>query len=763
MKQKRVLIFSLAYHPLIGGAEIALHEIVRRVSPKDLSFELVTMRFSHAHPKRERIGNAVVHRVGIPRAGYFNKILFVPLAALKGVRLHRQKPFDGAWAMMTYMLFPIVVMRAFGVRVPYLITLQDGDTFARVFKRFYIAPFLPLLRYGFRRATAVQSISHYLDQWARQFGFSGKVSVIPNGADTLRFAGVLPIKTLKKKAGETLLITVSRLVEKNAVDDIIRALAKLPRTVRLIVVGGGREMERLQLLARELRVSERVLFVGTVPYALIPAYLKAADIFVRPSRSEGMGSAFIEAMAAGIPVIATRVGGIPDFLIEPSVHSGQVGTGLFCEVNNPESIAEKVQMLMRDKALGNRLVKEASRMVREHYDWNRIAGEMRNLAFAPLFMEREKRKKLRRLLVATPLFPPDIGGPATYAKILLDELPAHGISASIVPFGAVRHLPKILRHFAYFFLVLWQALRAEWVLALDPVSAGLPALCAAKLLRKRFLLKVVGDYAWEQGVQRFGVTEPLDTFAKRREGYSFTVRLFKWVELFVAASAECVIVPSRYLKGIVASWGVPPHAIKVIYNSFNPPMLSENRALLRGLLHFDGRLMLSASRLVPWKGFEILIECLPELRKIFPDLALMIVGSGPELARLEELVEKRGLTGAATFAGSLPHEVLMRYLEAADIFVLNTAYEGFSHQLLEAMAVGTPVVTTNIGGNPELIANGKEGLLVTPDDRKAIVSAVTKIFHDHAFAKGLTAAARTKAHSFGKERMLRELVAVLKH
>ncbi|MEK7531600.1 MAG: hypothetical protein AAB545_01600, partial [Patescibacteria group bacterium] len=108
-----------------------------------------------------------------------------------------------------------------------------------------------------------------------------------------------------------------------------------------------------------------------------------------------------------------------------------------------------------------------------------------------------------KMLIATGLFSPDIGGPATYSKILLEKLPREGIETTILPFGAVRHLPRLLRHLVYFFRVLLAGRSVDVIYAQDPVSVGFPVFLASKVLKKPFLLKIVGDYAWEQGVQRF--------------------------------------------------------------------------------------------------------------------------------------------------------------------------------------------------------------------------------------------------------------------
>ena len=220
-------------------------------------------------------------------------------------------------------------------------------------------------------------------------------------------------------------------------------------------------------------------------------------------------------------------------------------------------------------------------------------------------------------------------------------------------------------------------------------------------------------------------------------------------------------MPSNYLRTIVLAWGVAPEKVRTIYSVFEPPQLSGNREVLRGLLQFSGELVITVGRLVPWKGFPALISLMPKLKSAFPRVRLFIVGSGPEQGILEKLITKKRLAETVALGGSLPHNVLMRYLEAADVFVLNSHYEGFSHQLLEAMAVGVPVIATRAGGNEELITDGVNGILVNPDDEKAIEAAVRKILSDSALRARLTKAAGETVRSFTVERMLKDLVPLI--
>ncbi|MDO8408345.1 MAG: glycosyltransferase [bacterium] len=705
---KKVLIFSLAYYPHVGGAEVALKEITDRIT--DVEFHMLTRRV-RGEAREERIGNVHVHRVsGGP--SYLSKVLFVPRAALAAYALHRLHRFDAFWAMMSYMLFPVVLLRLAGVRVPYLLTLQEGDPFEHVFNRVHILPFRPLIRSGFKHAGAVQAISTFLARWAMQAGFRGHVDVVPNGVDIQKFEG-----TSVAHEG-IVLVTTGRLVHKNAVDDVIRALVRLPSNIRFVIYGIGPDEPTLQALSKTLRVESRVHFAGHISHDALPGALRASDIFIRPSRSEGMGNSFIEAMAAGLPVIATQEGGIADFLFDAKRNQDKEATGWAVDKDSPEQIAQAVQHILAHPDEVRQTVANAEKLVSEKYDWNLIAQKMRALL---------DRVTSMRVVIATPLYPPEVGGPATYVRELEEGLPARGVEVELVKFGDVRRLPKLLRHWAYYRLVLRAARKADLVLALDPVSVGLPAMYAARKLGKPFVVKIVGDYAWEQGQQRFGVTEPLDDFVKTRQ-QSFFVRMLQRIQTRVALRATRIIVPSEYLKRIVVAWGIPSEKVEVVYNGIELAPVAQSPTT-----HPPGFLVVSVGRRVPWKGFEAL-----------------------------ERVVAREKGWHIFIASGLPRAEALGWVKAADAFVLNSRYEGLSHALLEAMMLGTPIIATNVGGNTELIENGRTGLLVPSGDDEALFNALKQVEHDALTARTRAAAARERVQSFSISGMLDATATALK-
>ena len=366
-----------------------------------------------------------------------------------------------------------------------------------------------------------------------------------------------------------------------------------------------------------------------------------------------------------------------------------------------------------------------------------------------------------RILIATGIYPPDIGGPATYSKLLNEELPKRGFDVSVISFGEVRKFPKILRHIIYFFKVLLRSKNFDVIYAQDPVSVGFPAFLASQVRGKKFILKIVGDYAWEQSAQRFGVTDRLDDFSTTSEKYSFAVRVLKKIQKYVADGAIAIVTPSEYLKKIICNWGVDGKKITVIYNGFDFKNLSVGKDVLRHKLGITGTTIISAGRLVPWKGFFALIDAFSKVKKEIPDAMLFIAGEGPLKKELEEKVRALDLYESVVFLGKTPQAKLFEYIKATDIFVLNTDYEGFSHQLLETMALGTPIITTPVGGNIELIEDEKTGLFTPFNDVNKMTEDILRLVRDPAFAENLSQNAKAKVKEFSDERMLQSLTEFL--
>ncbi len=375
---KKILIFSSAYLPLVGGAEIAVKEITDRIS--DFSFDMITPKIKWGLANFEKIGNINVYRAGFG-CGKLDKLFFPLSGFFKALLLNKKNNYLLIWSIMaSYAGFAALFFKTFYKKMPFLLTLQEGDDEKDILRK--VGVFYFLWRKIFEKADVIQAISQYLKDFSKRHGAKCEIKVIPNGVDWRNFSRDIENEELNAlrnklriKNEEFVIITVSRLVKKNAIEDILKAVAD-PRMqsidYKLLIIGTGELEKRLKNLVADLGLQDKVNFLGFVDYQDLPKYFKISNVFVRPSLSEGLGNAFLEAMAAGLPVIATPVGGIPDFL-----RDGQ--TGLFCKVGDPKSIVEKFIEIYQNQDLKNKLIENGKKLVKEKYDWEKITIVMEDL------------------------------------------------------------------------------------------------------------------------------------------------------------------------------------------------------------------------------------------------------------------------------------------------------------------------------------------------------------------------------------------------
>lgn len=369
--KKQALIFSTAYFPMVGGAEVAMKEVTDRLPDWDL--HVFCARIRPGLISEERWGNVTVHRFGFghPIDKYLLPLLAAPVAAWK---FRASKPI--VWSLLaSYGGFAALAYTWLRPSAKMLLTLQEGDPLEHYDKRTGALGFLH--RAIFRRANSVQAISRFLGVWANKMGFQGTPHIIPNGVDISRFTSPISAERrheLRKEFGfseqDCVIVTASRLSLKNAVDDMIRALPFLPEKYKLLIAGEGEDKGMLDELVAKLGVSSRVVFLGKRGHEELPGILMSADIFCRPSLSEGLGNSFLEAMSAGLPIIGTPVGGIPDFLVDGE-------TGVFCEPRNPESLAKAALRIMEEPGLREKLIRQGAPMVEKGYNWEQIAKDIR--------------------------------------------------------------------------------------------------------------------------------------------------------------------------------------------------------------------------------------------------------------------------------------------------------------------------------------------------------------------------------------------------
>lgn len=343
-----------------------------------------------------------------------------------------------------------------------------------------------------------------------------------------------------------------------------------------------------------------------------------------------------------------------------------------------------------------------------------------------------------RIFVASGIFHPESGGPATYLARLLPAIQARGHDVRVLTFGDAptadypyplhriprRTLPVRMAHYA---AAAWPELSRADLVFIN--SLGLPLIGAKRVPR---VLKVVGDLAWERAVNKGWIAPTADIDAFQTQHADRRVNMLKAQRAREVQGmnrpTDRIIVPSQYLRDMVIGWGAPPEHVQVIYNALSPdaaastlsPADARNRLELT-----DGPLLLTVARLVAWKGIDHLICALRSVQ----DVHLLVAGDGPDEARLRALTATEGMADRVTFLGRVPRETLAIYFRAVDYTVLYSGYEGLSHTLLESLLAGTPVIASDKGGNPEVVMHDQNGLLVPYPDVDALAGAIGAAFN----------------------------------
>ncbi len=228
--------------------------------------------------------------------------------------------------------------------------------------------------------------------------------------------------------------------------------------------------------------------------------------------------------------------------------------------------------------------------------------------------------------------------------------------------------------------------------------------------------------------------------------------------LAAARHAAGIITVSQALKDGLTALGVRSARIEVLRNGVDLAMFQpRDRELARRRLGLTKPTLLSVGHLIERKGHDVVIGALP----LLADYELLIAGEGPESGALTQLAARLGVADRLRFLGSVPHERLAEVYSAADALVLASSREGWPNVLLEAMACGTPVVASNIWGNPEVVTSPEAGRLMgerTPAAVAAAVAALLRQPPDRGATRRYAERFSWDATTEGQLRLFREII-----
>ena len=357
-----------------------------------------------------------------------------------------------------------------------------------------------------------------------------------------------------------------------------------------------------------------------------------------------------------------------------------------------------------------------------------------------------------KALVVSGIWPPDVGGPATHAPEVADGLRARGHEVVVLTTASARptptpfelhwvsrSLPPGVRHAAVAARVAQLSRDCDVVYATSMVGRS------AFATRAPLVVKVAGDPAFERSRRRGLYDGVLADFQHAQVGLRADA-LRRW-RTATLRRARVLLCPSEFLRRIVVSWGIPPERVRVVPNATPPlPELPPHVAPASPTLAFAGRL-------TPAKSLEVAFEAVAAAASA---PILLVVGDGELRAELEQSAGPQ-----VRFLGAQPRAQVLETLAAADAALLSSSWENFPHVLVEALAVGTPVIATRVGGVPEIVEDGVNGLLVPAGDAAALAAAIDRFFRDDELRGRLRANAAPSAERFAPERVLDELESVL--
>jgi len=323
-----------------------------------------------------------------------------------------------------------------------------------------------------------------------------------------------------------------------------------------------------------------------------------------------------------------------------------------------------------------------------------------------------------KITIATGIFPPEIGGPATYLKYLIPELKKRKWEVDVVTYGQKpvpgvtvisRNLPFLFRLYVFFRAVVEKGKTSDVVFCTDTFSAGLPSVFAKKVLRKPLVIRFAGDFAWEHSTNQMWTKDPLNIFQKKK--YTVKIELLKKTQKFVLKNSDGIMVVSDFLRKSAKNYGI--RSCELVPNALPLKKVRIDRKKARpryGLSH-DDFVFLSAGRIMNYKGFHELVTVFDKLSTAIPGAKLLIAGDGPEFDSLKQKVKSLENNRNIVLLGHIPEDKMNELMEISDVFVLNSSGETFSFVIYQALFHNLPVITTNVGAAPELVRNGKNGLL----------------------------------------------------
>jgi glycosyltransferase involved in cell wall biosynthesis len=585
--------------------------------------------------------------------------------------------------------------------------------------------------------------SRFLEAVFRQFGLSA--AIVPNMIDVTRFTF-----RDRKLFGPRILSTRS-LEPMYNVGCTLRAFREIQEAhpdARLTIAGSGSEERALKKLAKDLGL-RGVTFAGRVPPETIARYYDVADIFVQTPNIDNAPLSVLEAFATGLPVVATDIGGLPAM-----VHHER--DGLLAPPNDHHAVAAHVLRLVDDQGLARRLARSARERCL-NYSWDAVRDQW-------LTVYRDVARLGRR--AAHSAHEAKRHGTEAAVQPTLSPVRVIVFMTSFNPGGTERQTIELIRRLRRDRIEVHVAClhrRGAWLPRVQGVAASIVEFPIVSFSHPTTARQMAAFVGW---CRRIGPTAlhctdfytnifglvggflagvPL-RIGSRRDLNPGRGAAMRAAQRIAYVFAHVIVANSNAARASLRDEHVPERKIRVIANGV------DLQAQARSARCRVSRIVVVAN-LRPEKAHGVLIDAAPALLARYPHLRFVVVGDGPLRPALEARAADRGVAGAFEFLGH--REDVTEQLQASDVFVLPSRSEASPNAIIEAMASGLPVVACAVGGNLELVEDGRTGYLVPPDDAPALARAVDALACNAAAADAMGRAGRAFVQArYSYERMI---------
>ncbi len=612
-------------------------------------------------------------------------------------------------------------------KTPFLIGMMGADD--KVFGRAGIAR--PFIGRAVRKAARIIALSQELKLAALKLGAGGdKVAVIPTGIDLNAYK---PVDKAAARAAlglpeGMLLLFVGSLFKLKRTDWLIRLSADLGKQSRFhtLIAGDGPERGKLENLAAHLECGN-VRFLGRVAPDIVPSLMAASDVLVLLSETEGLPSCIQEAMACGIPVVATAVGGIPD-IVKDGV------TGYL--VNSESEARARLAQLMQTPELAPRLGRNARSFAEQHLSSSQLNDQI-NAVCESVLAASPGEVKAGLAARVMPGEKPNIGvvsaSAAQFLSGLMDvQAPLAKNVYVVTPSLSKPGLPNIkVFPFPYnlgrnimsqafnqavaqvrMSVRVWKlADKADfWVFVGGDVFL-LPVL-TARLIKAPVLMVLIGNLEQETRVKK-NVLNPVQV----------------WLRKINFALSDRIVVFSQEL---VKQWRLEKYRAKILIaqsqyvdlEKFSVKKPFEERKKLVGYI----------GRLSPEKGIWELVKSTAQALAQDDALSFMVVGNGRLLPDIKKYVTGARLEDRVKLLGRVPHDAVPQHMNELRLLVMPSYTEGMPGAMLEAMSCGTPVLATKVGAVADIIADGDTGFLLEHNSPREIAESIIRALRDPRLA-----------------------------